>query len=91
MTRPATSASSPFERSASFKRPLDGEIRSSLMSIALHIVRRRSEVMATFDRVYEEWSERAAIREYLNDGLSRWRAELEAVRDAGEMLGVRFK
>ncbi len=39
------------------------------------------------DRLLEEWSERAAIREYLG-GMPRARAELAAVRDACEALGL---
>ena len=39
------------------------------------------------DRLHEEWSERSAIREYLG-GMPRSRAELAAVRDACEMLGL---
>lgn len=39
------------------------------------------------DRLHEEWSERAAIREYLG-GMPRNEAELAAVRDACEVLGL---
>jgi hypothetical protein len=39
------------------------------------------------DRLLEEWSERAAIREYLG-GMPRDEAELAAIRDACDVLGL---
>ena len=46
-----------------------------------------AEHAAPLDRLLEEWSERAAIREYIG-GMSRAQAELAAVRDACEVLGL---
>lgn len=63
------------------------KIQSTLASMGLVLAKRKSEVTASMANVKETWAERAAIREYLG-GMPRERAELEAVRDTAEMLGL---
>jgi hypothetical protein len=63
-------------------------IDSELASLALHMARRRSEVVPLLELVRETFGERAALREYVG-GWPRDVAEEYAFFDTCELLGVR--
>ncbi len=70
--------------------PLDPDIQSSLASLGLHLATRVSNVIEYQELLKETHSERAAIREYLG-GMSRREAELYALTDTAEILGIKTK
>lgn len=83
---PRAQAAKPAPSSA-VTPPLEDSVASHLASIAIHLATSKTDVGVQLARVREEWSERAAIREYLG-GIPRWQAERAAVDDAGIALGA---
>ena len=63
------------------------DVQSELASIALHLARSKATVAPWMERVRETWIERAAIREYLG-GMPRAQAEMHAIHDTCEALGI---
>jgi hypothetical protein len=71
-------------------KAIDPGVQSELASIGMHIATAPDNVQASLDLVTETWNERAAIRQYLG-GMPRAQAELLALKDTCEVLGVKTK
>ena len=69
-------------------KALDPKVQSDLARLGMIIATAPDNDRASLDLVTETWSERAAIRECLG-GLPRAQAELYALKDTCEVLGIK--